>query len=130
MVSCLRAPACIILQIIARLPFFGKAQKVVDDNKEAVLKGFVDALVPGRWEALRPVNDQEMKATTILTMPIEEASAKIRTGGPSDDDEDYELPIWAGVLPITTQSGVLIADDRNLDNVAVPDHLQRYTFQP
>lgn len=110
---------------------YGVAEKVEgEDEKIAALKGFMDTLIPGRWEALRPINAQEIKATTILSMSIEEASAKVRTGGPHDDEEDYELPIWAGVLPVTMQSGTLIPDDRNLPDVPVPDHLTDYHFKP
>lgn len=109
---------------------YGTAEKVADDHKAAALKRFVDALIPGRWDNLRAMNDQEIKATTILSMPIEEASAKVRTGGPSDDEEDYALPIWAGVLPVTTRSGELIPDDKNLPGVDVPDHLKTFRFQP
>ena len=75
----------------------GRARKVTDrDEKEARLKVFVDGLFPGRWDILRPMNPQEFKATTVLSLPLSEASAKIRTGGPKDDEEDYALPIWAG----------------------------------
>ena len=62
------------------------------------MRAFVERLYPGRWDGLRPVNKQEFKATTILGMELTEASAKIRTGNPVDDDEDYALPIWAGVI--------------------------------
>lgn len=110
---------------------YGVARKIEEEvAKEKAVKGFMDALIPGRWEELRPVNAKELKATTILTMPIAEASAKIRTGGPGDDEEDYQLPIWAGVVPITTTSGELIPDGRNLPGVDVPDHLLRYRFNP
>ncbi|MBA4782679.1 MAG: pyridoxamine 5'-phosphate oxidase family protein [Rhizobiales bacterium] len=100
------------------------------EEKARALKGFVDALVPGRWDSLRPMTAQEIKATTVLTMPIDEASAKIRTGGPHDDEEDYALPIWAGVLPIVQRSGVLEADPRNVAGVPVPDHLKDFGFMP
>lgn len=109
---------------------FGVAEKVADEHKETALKDFIEALVPGRWAELRPITTQEIKATTILSMPIKEASSKVRTGGPSDDEEDYELPIWAGVLPVATRSGTLIADERNLPELGVPDHLKDYSLAP
>jgi len=82
---------------------FGKAH-IVDEPKakEAAMRAFVERLYPGRWDGLRPVNKQEFKATTILGMELTEASAKIRTGNPVDDDEDYALPIWAGVIGLKT----------------------------
>lgn len=105
-------------------PVEGKAAKA------AALKGFVDALVPGRWDSLRPMTEQEIKATTVLTMPIDEASAKTRTGGPHDDEADYALPIWAGVLPVVQRSTTLEADPLNAPGVPVPDHLANYVFKP
>lgn len=81
----------------------GKARKLTDrEEKLAAMKAFVDKLFPDRWDELRPVTEQEIKATTILSMPLDEASAKVRTGGPVDDEPDYELPIWAGQLPLAT----------------------------
>ena len=105
---------------------FGVAEKVTDEAaKEARLKAMVDSLLPGRWDSLRPVNDQELKATAVMRMPIEEASAKVRSGGPKDDEEDYALPIWAGVVPMQTVLQPPVPDERNLDGVAMPDHLSR-----
>ncbi len=101
----------------------GRARKITDrGEKEARLKTFVDGLYPGRWDMLRPMNAQEFKATTVMSLPLNEASAKIRTGGPKDDDEDYTLPIWAGVLPVTMQVGAPIADDLNLPDLKPPPH--------
>jgi len=103
----------------------GRAHKVKDrDEKEARLKTFVDTLFPGRWDMLRPMNAQEFKATTVLSLPLSEASAKIRTGGPKDDDEDYALPIWAGVVPVSMHIGAPINDPLNLAGVLPPDHVK------
>jgi hypothetical protein len=78
---------------------FGLARRIEDPaEKEAALRAFVDRIYPGRWERLRPVAGRELKATTVIGMTIEEASAKVRTGWPVDDEEDYALPIWAGVV--------------------------------
>lgn len=108
---------------------YGVAEKVEGKQaKNEALKGFVDALIPERWSHLRPMTDQEVKATTILSMSLEEASAKIRTGGPIDDEEDYELPIWAGVLPVTTVSGDLVPDNKNQPDARVPEHLKTYQY--
>jgi len=103
---------------------FGTAEKVEDtDEKELRLKNFVEGLYPGRWDLLRPMNAQEVKATTVLSMPIAEGSAKIRDGGPVDDDEDYALPIWAGVIPMATTMGAPIPDPKNLPDLDIPDHM-------
>lgn len=108
---------------------FGTATKVKDAAaKEARLKAFVDGLFPGRWDMLRPMTGQELKATTILTMPIDEASAKMRTGGPEDDEEDYALPIWAGVVPMVQKVMPPEADPRNLEGVSAPEHVTNFTF--
>ena len=105
---------------------FGRAEKVTDpDAKQARLKAMTDGLFPGRWETLRPITDQEIKATAVLRIPIEEASAKIRSGPPKDDAEDYALPIWAGVVPMSLQLLPPEPDPENLPGVSLPDHLSR-----
>ncbi len=106
---------------------FGTAQ-IVDDREEATqsLKAMIEGLYPGRWDMLRAMNEQELKATTVLSMPIDEAAAKVRTGPPIDDEEDYGLPIWAGVLPITMQVGAPFSDPRVMDGVKVPAHAKTF----
>jgi nitroimidazol reductase NimA-like FMN-containing flavoprotein (pyridoxamine 5'-phosphate oxidase superfamily) len=100
----------------------GQAEQVQEtDAKLHALKAFMDRLVPGRWEQLRPPTTQELKATTILRLALDEASAKIRTGPPVDDEEDYALPVWAGVLPLTLSAGAPIADPRMAPGTALPD---------
>ena len=108
---------------------FGTAHKLTDEAEilEA-LRDFTERLYPGRWEALRPVQPQEVKATTVLAMDLTEAVAKVRTGGPVDDDEDYALPIWAGVLPVETRVGAPIDDPRNLPGLTAPDYLSRVSI--
>lgn len=102
----------------------GRASKVTDpDEKEMRLKTFVDGMFVGRWDMLRPVNKQEMKATTVLSLPISEASAKIRVGPPKDDEEDYALDIWAGVLPIRMVAGEPVPDPRNKPGLKPPAHV-------
>ncbi len=108
---------------------FGRAVKVTDPmEKTEQLKRFVDGLYPERWETLRPMTDQELKATTVLALPISEASAKVRTGLPKDDEKDYTLPIWAGELPVTMETAAPRPDPRNLDGVPVPDSLASLTI--
>ncbi len=85
---------------------FGTPRLITDDDEKlASLKAFMDRLFPGRWDALRPVNAQELKATSILWMPLTEASAKVRSGPPGDDPEDVTWPIWGGVLPVQASAG-------------------------
>ena len=105
---------------------FGEASKIEDDEKNQLLENFVEALVPGRWKTLRPMTDQEAKATTVFSMPIEEGSAKVRTGPPVDDDEDYELPIWAGVLPMSQTLHAPEPDPKNVAGLEVPKHVCDY----
>ena len=105
---------------------FGEASKIDDDEKNQLLENFVETLVPGRWKTLRPMTDQEAKATTVFSMPIEEGSAKVRTGPPVDDDEDYELPIWAGVLPMSQRLHAPEPDPKNVAGLEVPKHVHDY----
>ncbi len=89
----------------------GRARVVNDPaEKEARLKNFVESQFPGRWDILRPITTQELKGTSVLTMPIDEASAKVRTGEPHDEPEDEALDIWAGVIPIRFEVMPPVAD--------------------
>lgn len=79
---------------------FGTAVKLTDPaEKEMRLKTFTEQLWPGRWDMLRQMTAQELKATTVLSLSLDEASGKVRTGPPGDDEEDYALPVWAGAYP-------------------------------
>ncbi len=102
----------------------GKTHTIDDPaEKEHVLKNFVDGLYPGRWDGLRPMLDKEDKATTVLAFDLKEVSAKVRTGGPIDDEEDYALPIWAGTIPLTTTMGEVIPDERLIPGTPQPDYV-------
>jgi hypothetical protein len=103
---------------------FGQATRVGEGaEKEAALHALVEHVVPHRMRDARPPNEVEMKKTLVLRLPITEASAKIRTGGPKDDDEDMALPIWAGVLPISLSYGTPIADS----DAPLPDYVTNYS---
>ncbi len=103
---------------------FGQPHKITDPARKAeLLNGMIDAFYPGRSAILRPMSDSDIKQTGLLSLPIEEASAKIRTGGPIDEDEDYDLPIWAGTVPIKMQMMPAIPDLRNHDGVEMPEHV-------
>lgn len=107
---------------------FGTPSKVEGEKKESSLEAFIEGLFPGRWDTLRPMNEKEIKATTVLSMPIDEGSAKIRTGPPVDDEEDYTLPIWSGILPVHTALRAPEPDPRNLAGVELPEHVSGFTF--
>jgi hypothetical protein len=105
----------------------GTATTVTDPAaKLAHLKTLIELWYPSRWDLLRPITDQELKATAVLSMPIDEASAKVRDGGPVDDEEDYALPIWAGVVPVHQKAGRIEADPRNIPGVTPPDHAAHF----
>jgi nitroimidazol reductase NimA-like FMN-containing flavoprotein (pyridoxamine 5'-phosphate oxidase superfamily) len=105
----------------------GRALKISDPvEKEARLQAFVGSLFPGRWDILRPVTTQELKATSVLTLPITEASAKVRCGPPKDDEDDYELNIWAGVLPIRMEILPPQADPKLKPGLAAPSHVTHF----
>ncbi len=103
---------------------FGRTEAIEDlDERTAVLDAFTDKLVPGRRPSLRPMTEKEVRATAVVRVPMIEASAKIRTGPPVDDEADYALPIWAGVIPILTSFGEPIPDPRQHLDATEPDHL-------
>lgn len=104
----------------------GRPEVVPNDEKMALLDALVERLVPGRIGYLRAMTEQEAKATTILRLPIVEASAKVRTGPPGDDEEDYDLPIWAGVVPVTTTYGEPETDPAMRMEVEIPEHARSF----
>ena len=83
-------------------------------------------LIAGRWEDVRQPSEKELKATMVLEFSIEEASSKVRSGPPLDDESDYGLPVWAGVLPLEIKSRPPIPDDKLIKGVALPDYVRRY----
>jgi len=104
----------------------GKAEMVESlEEKKRALHAFTEHIVHGRWDYLRPVRDVELKQTSVLRLPLSEVSAKVRTGGPKDDAEDYELPIWAGVLPLKLAFGDPIADAKLPIGIPLPEHLRK-----
>ena len=104
----------------------GKASAVeADAEKAAALRVISEQIVRGRWDDVRKPTAQELKATAVLKLPIEEASAKIRTGPPLDDEEDYALNVWAGVLPLAIRAGEPVADPRLAPGAKVPEYLMK-----
>ncbi|HJU52926.1 MAG TPA: pyridoxamine 5'-phosphate oxidase family protein [Pyrinomonadaceae bacterium] len=106
---------------------FGRAQVVEDEGgKMEALRVFTDHIMRGRWEDARLPNQSELRQTMVLALPLAEASAKIRTGPPIDDEEDYELPVWAGELPLRVVTGEAIADPRLNAGVEQPEYMREY----
>lgn len=105
----------------------GKATLVDDpEEKLAALRVLSEHILPGRWDDARQPNERELKATSVLRVPIEEFSAKVRTGPPIDDEEDYSFPTWAGVVPLKMSVGKVIADPRLEPGRNVPEYVVRY----
>lgn len=105
----------------------GIAAEVTDPAERfAALKAIVDHVIPHRWDDIRWPNEAELKATMILRVPIEEASAKVRTGAPIDDESDYELPCWAGEIPLRLIPSPPIPDPRLHSKATLPEYVRDY----
>jgi nitroimidazol reductase NimA-like FMN-containing flavoprotein (pyridoxamine 5'-phosphate oxidase superfamily) len=105
------------------------AAEIVSDEAEKLraLELISEHVLPGRWADVRPPSAKELKATSVLRLSLKEASAKIRTGPPLDEDEDYALPIWAGVLPVVATRGQAVPDPRmtrEFPGIPLPDYLK------
>jgi nitroimidazol reductase NimA-like FMN-containing flavoprotein (pyridoxamine 5'-phosphate oxidase superfamily) len=106
---------------------FGQGKKIASpDEKSAALERFTERIMPGRWADARPPTAVELKATSVVTVPIELASAKIRTGPPIDDGPDMKLPVWAGVVPVRQAVGVPEPDPQLGDGIELPGYIERY----
>lgn len=95
-------------------------------EKMEALRLFTEHVMKGRWDDIRQPTDQEMKGTTVLSLTLEEVSAKVRTGGPLDDEEDYALNFWAGVLPLSVVAGTPVPDARLAAGTPVPHYMEGY----
>jgi nitroimidazol reductase NimA-like FMN-containing flavoprotein (pyridoxamine 5'-phosphate oxidase superfamily) len=106
---------------------FGRCTEVSDpEEKQVALRSVVEHAVPGRWNDVRQPNESETRQTMVLRLAIDEASAKVRTGGPLDDEEDYALACWAGRIPLHLIPGAPIDDERLVDGVAAPLYATHY----
>ena len=104
---------------------FSSGRKIDDpEEKLNALKAVSEHLIPERWDDVRQPNQKELDATTVIAISLEEASAKVRTGPPSDDEDDYKLSVWAGVLPITLIKEELIPDPVLPDKIDIPNYLK------
>ncbi len=136
-------PACVTVTIVdglvlARSAFhhsmnyrsvvaFGTARKISDpEQKTHALRIISEHLIAGRWNDVRGPSDQELKATAVLEFSMEEASAKVRQGPPLDDEDDYSLPVWAGIIPLSLEAKAPVPDSRLVKDAEVPDYVQRY----
>jgi nitroimidazol reductase NimA-like FMN-containing flavoprotein (pyridoxamine 5'-phosphate oxidase superfamily) len=109
---------------------FGRATTVDDPaEKLEALIAFSEHVIPERWDDVREPTDQELKATTVLSLALEEVSAKVRSGPPLDDEEDYELPVWAGVIPLQLVATAPIADPRLKVSIKPPGYILEYKRQ-
>lgn len=106
---------------------FGRA-KVVSDEQEKLeaLRAFSEQVVPGRWKEVRQPSEVELKATLVLSLGIDEASAKIREGAPVDDEADYELDVWAGEIPLHLTAGAPVDDAKLKEGIAAPQYVSIY----
>jgi uncharacterized protein len=106
----------------------GTASEVTDPKeKEAALCAVVEHIAPGRAEEVRGADATDLKSTKVLSLPIEEASAKVRTGPPVDEQADMELPYWAGVLPLELRTGEPVTAADLVEDLPVPDHVRRWS---
>lgn len=137
------APACLTVSLIDGLVLaraamhhsanyrsamvIGQATLVEDpQEKRAALEAVLEHIIPGRLADVRAPTENELKATSVLALPIEETSAKARSGGPVDDEEDYALPAWAGVIPLLTGAGTPEPDGRLQAGTAPPPYVTTY----
>jgi nitroimidazol reductase NimA-like FMN-containing flavoprotein (pyridoxamine 5'-phosphate oxidase superfamily) len=105
----------------------GRAMPVEDPKKKvAALAAFSEHVLRGRWKEIRPPLEQELRGTTVLELPLEEASAKIRTGPPKDDEADYTPPVWAGVLPLHVVADPPISDPRLKPGIPLPSYVSNF----
>ena len=97
------------------------------EEKMTALRAFTEHVIPGRWDDVREPNEQELKGTSVLALPLVEVSAKVRTGPPKDDEEDMSIPVWAGELPLRITAGAPVDDPQLSAGVRPPAYVTRYS---
>jgi nitroimidazol reductase NimA-like FMN-containing flavoprotein (pyridoxamine 5'-phosphate oxidase superfamily) len=102
-----------------------RGRELEGDEKLEAMQRLTDKLVPGRWDDARRPSDKEIRGTTLVSFPIDLASARIRSGPPVDDEADYDLGVWAGVIPLQLVAGEPVPDPRLAEGIAVPPYLIR-----
>lgn len=98
-----------------------------DDEKLSALEAVTEHIIPGRWKEARLPNKKELNATTVVAIQIDEASAKVRVGPPGDEQEDYALPVWAGVLPLQELAQAPLRDELQTEAIPLPDYIAQYS---
>jgi len=107
---------------------FGKGHLIEDQQEKlAALQAVTEHLIPGRWQEARLPNRKELNATSVVSINIDEASAKVRVGPPIDEQEDYSLPVWAGILPLQETPLIPIRDELQSEDVLLPDYVSQYS---
>ena len=107
---------------------FGKGRLIEDEQEKlAALRAVTEHLIPGRWQEARLPNRKELNATSVVAIKIDEASAKVRVGPPVDEEEDYALPVWAGVLPLQEVPLSPIHDELHSEDVPLPGYVSQYS---
>ena len=107
---------------------FGKGRLVENEHEKlAALRAITEHLIPGRWDEARLPNRKEMNATSVVSIKIDEASAKVRMGPAVDDEQDYSLPVWAGILPMEEKMLAPIRDERQSEDIPLPEYITRYS---
>ena len=104
----------------------GTPESLIGKEKDRALESFMDSMFPNRWSQLRPMTETESKSTAVLSMVIDEGSAKVRTGHSVDEKDDYSLPIWAGIIPVIQQTGTPEPDPKNLPGLSTPEHVSEF----
>ena len=108
--------------------YFGKGHLIEDQQEKlAALQAVTEHLIPGRWQEARLPNRKELNATSVVSINIDEASAKVRVGPPIDEQEDYSLPVWAGILPLQETPLIPIRDELQSEEVLLPDYVSQYS---
>ena len=106
---------------------FGKGKEIIEpDDKKRALRIIIEHIIPGRWDDARQPNEKELEITSVFEFKIDEASAKIRTGPPADEKEDYNLNVWAGVIPLKTVIENSIRDEKLNEDISIPDYIKNY----
>ncbi|MFY7669646.1 pyridoxamine 5'-phosphate oxidase family protein [Tenacibaculum sp. MEBiC06402] len=106
---------------------FGELKEITDDNeKTIILKDIVDHMIPNHWDTLRPMHQKELDRTMVVEFIVTSASAKIRAEGVNDEPEDYELPYWAGVIPVKQKLEAPIPDAGYPSTIDIPEHLKSH----
>jgi nitroimidazol reductase NimA-like FMN-containing flavoprotein (pyridoxamine 5'-phosphate oxidase superfamily) len=110
---------------------FGSGRLILDEQEKlAALEAVAEHLIPGRWKEARLPNRKELNATSVISIQIEEASAKVRVGPPVDEEEDYTLPVWAGVLPLQEMPLAPLQDELQSKEISLPEYVARYSRTP